>query len=126
MKKQLIFLLLTSALFLSGCSGPDMEVYTQQHSGYRAYVVTSIDIEQDQHNSIKEYDFSYTVMKEENPTEEMETEESEIYECVGYHDDCSNGMKHVRSARECPYGYKNCYVIDEQYNEYLYLVDSDM
>lgn len=114
-------------MIFSGCGEPNIN---DGYSSEIVYDVENVSIVKDYHNSIKEYDFTYTYpIIEDTESEYVDTynyskyeEYGKNYEMKNYKDEM-NGQREVRSARNSKYGYRNCYVIDSQHNECLYLTD---
>lgn len=129
--KKAVFLVVTILLMgLTGCAHvePSVEGASVEET---VYDVTDISVIADYHNSIKEYTFTY--VEDTKQTEETgkqyidspnkEETDSKVYFMDSFAADPDTQMKHVLSARTSKYGYRNCYVVDGQHNEYLYLTD---
>ena len=120
MRKKVIGIIILLLIF-SGCGIADNQSET-------VYEVSDVVVVADYHNSIKEYDFSYMYVETESTESEyidsyMPKEEPEkVHKMKNYKDEM-NGLRKVRSARESKYGYRNCYVVDQQGNGCLYLTD---
>lgn len=126
-KKMTGLVMIILVLMFSGCG--DMTTYSQP-TGETVYEVSNVVVVEDYHNSIKEYNFSYICTDIENIESEyidtyipeQELEKQKMHEMKNYKDEM-NGQRQVRSARSSKYGYRNCYVVDQEKNECLYLTD---
>lgn len=97
---------------LGGVPGP-----SGRKNNERVYAVKNVTLEAFGNNSLNTYNFQYI----EKKCNDDGTITRKIYDAADYRNEEAGGMKDVKFAIDCPYGYKDCYVVDEQQNECLYL-----
>lgn len=132
MKKALFLVVTIFLMGLTGCAdvASDEEGTSAEE---KVYDVIDISVIADHHNTIKDYTFTYVEDVEQKKekqkqymdieSEDTEETSSKVYVMDSFEADPETHMKQVLSARTSKYGYKNCYVVDGQHNEYLYLTD---
>lgn len=95
--------------FIPGPSGKK----TNEH----VYVVKNVTLDAFGNNSLNTYSFQYIEKKYNDDG----TITRKIYDAADFRNEEAGGMRDVKSAVDCPYGYKDCYIVDAQQNECLYL-----
>ena len=114
-KNVLLAGVVSLGMILAGCASGSSDSGTM----YGEYVYPIQDVTMDVYgnNQLNTYSFQYIVKKHDGKGRTVK----EIHKVEDYTNEEAGGMRDVKFAIDGAYGNKNCYVVDMQQNECLYL-----